>query len=71
MRAWRFLILTERSVRLLIATSVLRAGFVSANCSRNLLTVVLRSNTVIKDQFMIRKLPSYRQLNLFLSLNSH
>lgn len=35
------------------------------------LTVVLCSNTVIKDQFMIRKLPSYRQLDLFLSLNSH
>lgn len=71
MRAWLFSILTQRSVGLLVAISVLRAGFVSANCSRNLLTVVLCSNTVIKDQFMIRKLPSYRQLDLFLSLNSH
>lgn len=71
MRAWLFSILTQRSVGLLVAISALRAGFVSANCSCSLLTVVLRSSTLIKDQFMIRKLLSYRQLNLFLSLNSH
>lgn len=39
-------------MRLLAATSVLRAGFVSANCPRKLFTVLLHSSAVIKDEFM-------------------
>lgn len=44
-------------MRLLDATYMLQAGFVSANCSHKLFTPVLHSSAVIKDQFML----SYRQ----------